>query len=81
VSIKPLILIIEDDETICNFTSAVLTSNDYNVVKTGKGREGLEMNASHVPDLILLDLGLPDMDRSIKKYKAVVNGPNYSCIS
>ncbi|MBU5307315.1 response regulator transcription factor [Clostridioides mangenotii] len=62
MSIKPLILIIEDDETICNFTSAVLTSNDYNVVKTGKGREGLEMNASHVPDLILLDLGLPDMD-------------------
>nr|WP_304340395.1 response regulator transcription factor [Clostridioides mangenotii] len=58
----PVILIVEDDETICNFISAVLTSNNYSVVKTGKGREALEMNASRVPDLILLDLGLPDMD-------------------
>nr|WP_024620835.1 response regulator transcription factor [Clostridioides mangenotii] len=62
MSMDPVILIVEDDETICNFISAVLTSNNYSVVKTGKGREALEMNASRVPDLILLDLGLPDMD-------------------
>jgi two-component system KDP operon response regulator KdpE len=62
MSMDPVILIVEDDETICNFISAVLTSNNYSVVKTGNGREALEMNASRVPDLILLDLGLPDMD-------------------
>ncbi len=59
---KALILIVEDDECICNFISAILTSNDYNVIKADKGKEAVSMTASHVPDLILLDLGLPDMD-------------------
>lgn len=59
---NPLILIVEDEEGICNFISAVLTSNDYSVVKTGKGKEAISMMASHIPDLILLDLGLPDLD-------------------
>lgn len=59
---KPLILIVEDEEGICNFISAILTANNYSVIKTGKGKEAISMTASHVPDLILLDLGLPDMD-------------------
>lgn len=59
---KPLILIVEDEEGICNFISAILTSNDYNVIKTAKGKEAVSMAASYCPDLILLDLGLPDMD-------------------
>lgn len=59
---KPLILIVEDEEGICNFISAILTSNDYNVIKTAKGKEAVAMAASYCPDLILLDLGLPDMD-------------------
>lgn len=59
---KPLILIVEDDEKICNFISAILTSNDYLIIKTSKGKEAVSMAASHAPDLILLDLGLPDMD-------------------
>lgn len=59
---KPLILIVEDDEGIGNFISAILTSNDYNVMKTAKGKEAISMVASYCPDLILLDLGLPDMD-------------------
>jgi two-component system, OmpR family, KDP operon response regulator KdpE len=69
---NPLILIVEDDETICNFISAVLTSNDYNIIKTGKGGEAISMTASHIPDLILLDLGLPDMDGTevLKKIRA-----------
>ncbi len=57
-----LILIIEDDETISNFISAILTANGYRVVKTRKGSQGVAMAASHSPDLVLLDLGLPDMD-------------------
>lgn len=59
---EPLILVVEDDETIGNFISAVLTANGYKVVRCTSGKEAIQMNASHVPDLILLDLGLPDMD-------------------
>lgn len=59
---KPLILIVEDEEGICKFISAILTANDFNVIKTAKGKEAVSMVASYCPDLILLDLGLPDMD-------------------
>lgn len=59
---KTLIMIVEDEESICNFMSAVLTSNDFNVVKSGTGKEAVSLAASRCPDLILLDLGLPDMD-------------------
>ncbi|MEY8417082.1 response regulator transcription factor [Tissierella praeacuta] len=62
MSNKPLILIVEDDEGICNFISAILSSNDYNVIKTSKGKEAVSMAASYCPDVILLDLGLPDID-------------------
>jgi two-component system KDP operon response regulator KdpE len=59
---KPTVLIIEDEEAISNFISAVLTSNQYQVIKAKTGKEGLSLFTSHIPDLILLDLGLPDMD-------------------
>lgn len=59
---KPLILVVEDEEVICNFISAILTSNEYNIIKTAKGKEAVSMVASYCPDLILLDLGLPDLD-------------------
>lgn len=62
MSNKLLILVIEDEIGISNFICAVLTSNNYNVIQTGKGKEGISMIASHCPDLILLDLGLPDID-------------------
>jgi len=57
-----LVLIVEDEDVICNFISAVLNSNGYQVMKTGTGKEGLSMAASYSPDVILLDLGLPDVD-------------------
>jgi two-component system, OmpR family, KDP operon response regulator KdpE len=62
MSNKMLILLVEDESGISNFISAVLASNDYNVIKTSKGKEAISMTASHCPDLILLDLGLPDID-------------------
>lgn len=58
----PLILIVEDEEAISNFISAVLSSSQFNMIKTGKGRDAVSMAASYCPDLILLDLGLPDID-------------------
>lgn len=59
---KTLILVAEDEESILNFISAVLTSNDFSVIKASSGREAISMAASRCPELMLLDLGLPDMD-------------------
>ena len=59
---KPLVMIVDDEESICNFLSAVLTANDFSVIKSATGKEAVSLAASRCPDLILLDLGLPDMD-------------------
>jgi two-component system, OmpR family, KDP operon response regulator KdpE len=62
MNIKPMVLIVEDDETIGNFITAILTANGYSIIKTKQGKTVGELIASHAPDIILLDLGLPDMD-------------------
>lgn len=59
---KQTILIIEDENTICNFISTTLTANDYKVLKASNGKEAISSFSSYCPDVILLDLGLPDMD-------------------
>ena len=59
---KLIILIVEDENGISNFISAILISNDYQVIKCQKGNDAISMTASYCPDLILLDLGLPDID-------------------
>jgi len=59
---KLLILLIEDEVAISNFISTILTSNGYHVIKAQTGKEAIALAASHSPDLILLDLGLPDID-------------------
>ncbi len=59
---KELILIVEDELTICNFIATTLLAHDYRVIKCNTGSDALSLVTSHCPDLILLDLGLPDMD-------------------
>lgn len=59
---KPLILIVEDEDVICNYISTVLSANGFSFIKASKGKEAISMAASSCPDLLLLDLGLPDMD-------------------
>lgn len=59
---KPLILSIEDDKTIRNFIKISLESQGYKCIETDTARNGVLMAYSHNPDVILLDLGLPDMD-------------------
>ena len=56
------ILVIEDEKNILNFITSVLVSQDYQVIPAASGGEGLSLASSQCPDLILLDLGLPDMD-------------------
>lgn len=62
MSIKNKILIIEDDKSISSFISTILNANDYHVVTAFNGKEAYSMFSSHCPDLIILDLGLPDID-------------------
>ena len=56
------VLIIEDEKNISDFMSKALTSNDYRVITAVSGKAGLSLISSQCPDIILLDLGLPDMD-------------------
>ena len=59
---KVKILVVEDEESISNFISTTLKANEYIVVTARTGKEALSMIPSHCPDVILLDLGLPDLD-------------------
>lgn len=59
---KYKILIVEDELNICNFVKTVLDSNGYYVIDTQKGVTGLSLLRSHCPNMVILDLGLPDMD-------------------
>ncbi len=59
---KTTILVVEDEPAISNFISATLTANGYRCIVCEKGVAALSLIASHNPDIILLDLGLPDMD-------------------
>ena len=62
MALKERILIIEDENSIVDMLKTVLTANDYGVLTASTGAEALTMISSHCPDVILLDLGLPDMD-------------------
>ena len=59
---KYKVLLVEDDKNIASFIQTVLESNGYQVLTAERCRQGLMVFTSHVPDLVVLDLGLPDMD-------------------
>ena len=59
---KPTILAVEDDAAIRSLISTTLNTHDYNYLTARDGRSALLEASSHNPDIILLDLGLPDMD-------------------
>lgn len=74
---KKQLLLIEDERNICNFITTTLKSNDYKVISAPNAETGLALAASQCPDLLLLDLGLPDMDgiEVIKKIRSWSNMP------
>jgi two-component system KDP operon response regulator KdpE len=59
---EPRILLIEDDPAICRFLRVSLANNGYQLAEVATARDGVYQAASHPPDAIILDLGLPDGD-------------------
>ena len=62
MNIREKILVVEDEKSIAHFISPVLANNGYEAMQARSGSEAISMISSHCPDLIILDLGLPDMD-------------------
>ncbi|SRR5699024_6551163 len=58
------VLIVEDDKYISNFICMTLKQEGYRYIKTAMGREAISLSYANNPDVIILDLGLPDMDGS-----------------
>lgn len=74
---KEEILIIEDEAQIRKLLEIILESNDYKVWQAVSGKEGIVLAASHPPDLILLDIGLPDQSghEILKELRTWYNRP------
>ena len=62
MNIREKILVIEDEKSIARFISTILTANGYEAMRAASGAEAMSMISSHCPDLVILDLGLPDLD-------------------
>ena len=59
---KPAVLVIDDEPQIQKLLEIALESNDYKVLQAETGKQGISLAASHHPEMILLDLRLPDKD-------------------
>ena len=59
---KPLILVVEDDATVRNLIATTLKSNDYRYLTAPNGESAILTATTQQPEIVLLDLGLPDMD-------------------
>ena len=60
--IEPVLLVVEDEAQMRRFLRTSLTTHGYRVVEATTGAEALTLAKGHNPELVLLDLGLPDMD-------------------
>lgn len=74
---KPLILVVEDDSSVKNLIMTTLKTHDYRYLAAANGAAAVLEASSHNPDIVLLDLGLPDIDGVdvIKKIRTWSNMP------
>ena len=59
---KPLILVVEDDAPVRSLITTTLRAHDYRFLSAANGESAILEASSHNPDIMLLDLGLPDLD-------------------
>ncbi len=76
MSTKPVIMVVEDEKAIRDFLAAQLSAGSYRVLEAETGEQAISMASSHCPELVLLDLGLPDMDgmevlKAVRKWSAM----------
>ena len=74
---KVTILVVEDDASVRNLISTTLKANDYRFITAATGESAVMEAASHNPDILLLDLGLPDIDgvEVIRRIRSWSNAP------
>ena len=74
---KPLILVVEDDKSVNNLITTILKTHDYRYLTAVNGASAVIEASSHNPEIVLLDLGLPDTDgvEGIKKIRSWSNMP------
>ncbi len=73
---KPVILVVEDDSAIRNLMVTTLKAHEYKYLTAATGQEAIMLASSHNPDVVFLDLGLPDIDgidviRKIRSWSSV----------
>jgi two-component system, OmpR family, KDP operon response regulator KdpE len=73
---RPLVLLIEDEARMRKFVRIALSSNGYRVLEASTGEEGVSLASEQTPDVVVLDLGLPDIDgfevtRRLREWSAV----------
>ncbi len=61
-AVSPTVLVVEDEPPLLRFLRTTLTAHGYRVIEAVSGQEALTLAASRAPELVLLDLGLPDLD-------------------
>lgn len=79
-NIKGLILIIDDSKMILRITSDILKKDGHNIITARNGKDGIELACTGTPDLIILDIEMPDMDgydvlKELKKNEITKNIP------
>ena len=74
---KPFVLVVEDDNAVRNLIATTLETHDYKYHTSQTGKQAIIETASQKPDIMLLDLGLPDLDgvEIIKKVRTWTNMP------
>jgi two-component system KDP operon response regulator KdpE len=73
---EPLVLLVDDEPQLRRFLRAALPAQGYRLIEAATGREALALAGAHSPELVLLDLGLPDLDgvevtRRLREWSAV----------
>ena len=76
MTIRDKILVVEDEKNISSLIRTILSTNGYEVITAATGAEAISMISSHCPELLVLDLGLPDMDgveliRSVRSWTSL----------